>query len=157
MRREVTYQQLEKWSRQTGTDTRETWYAAWRGSVVSPVCKNTYPSIVDDLDTHTLSHTLTLTQRGLLVCALSSVNHKGLHQGCVSLYPQVIHFTSHHTTSHVFSLFIFRVHSTREPASSRVTYFILQAYTGTGGSHSQHREKNRERFWKKCRWMDRQV
>ena len=30
-----------------------------------------------------------------------------------------------------FSLFIFCVHSTWEPASSRVTYFILQAYTGT--------------------------
>ena len=29
------------------------------------------------------------------------------------------------------SLFIFRGHSTREPASSRVTYFILLAYTGT--------------------------
>ena len=40
-----------------------------------------------------------------------------------------------------FSLFIFRGHSVREPASSRVTYFILQAYTGTGVSHSQHREK----------------
>ena len=36
-----------------------------------------------------------------------------------------------------FSLFIFRGHSTREPASSRVTYFILGAYTGTGVSHSQ--------------------
>ena len=29
-----------------------------------------------------------------------------------------------------FNLFIFREHSTREPASSRVTYFILQANTG---------------------------
>ena len=29
------------------------------------------------------------------------------------------------------SPFIFRGHSTREPASSRVTYFILWAYTGT--------------------------
>ena len=29
-----------------------------------------------------------------------------------------------------FSLFIFRGHSTREPASSRVTFFILQANTG---------------------------
>ena len=27
----------------------------------------------------------------------------------------------------------------REPSSSRVTYYILQAYTGTGVSHSQHR------------------
>ena len=38
---------------------------------------------------------------------------------------------------------------TRESASSRVTYFILRAYTGTGVSHSQHREKkNREGFGK---------
>ena len=28
--------------------------------------------------------------------------------------------------------------------TGRVTYFILQAYTGTGVSHSQHREKNGE-------------
>ena len=40
-----------------------------------------------------------------------------------------------------FSLFIFRGHSTREPASNRVTYFILRAYTGSGVSHSQHRKK----------------
>ena len=70
-----------------------------------------------------------------LVGALSPVNHKGLHQGWIqtSLYLQVIHFTSHQTTSHVFfSLSIFRGHSTREPASSRVTYFILRALnTGT--------------------------
>ena len=41
----------------------------------------------------------------------------------------------------ILSLFIFRGHSTREPASSRVTYFILQAYTGTGVRHSQRRKK----------------
>ena len=29
----------------------------------------------------------------------------------------------------------------REPASSRLTYFILLAYTGTGVSQSQHRKK----------------
>ena len=40
-----------------------------------------------------------------------------------------------------FSLFIFRGLSTREPASSRVTYFILRAYTGSDVSHSQHRKK----------------
>ena len=40
-----------------------------------------------------------------------------------------------------FSPFIFRGHSTRESESSRVTYFILWAYTGTGVSHSQHRKK----------------
>ena len=41
------------------------------------------------------------------------------------------------------SLFIFRGHSTREPASSRVTYFILPAYTGTGVSHSQQEKIGR--------------
>ena len=35
-----------------------------------------------------------------------------------------------------WSLLIFREHSTREPASSRVTYFILRAYAGTGVNHS---------------------
>ena len=39
------------------------------------------------------------------------------------------------------SLLIFRGHSTREPASSRVTYFILRAYTGSGVRHSQSRKK----------------
>ena len=44
-------------------------------------------------------------------------------------------------TKHMFwSLFEFRGHSTREPASSRVTYFILQAYTRTGVSYSQRRK-----------------
>ena len=41
-------------------------------------------------------------------------------------------------------LFIFRGHSTREPASSRVICFILRAYTGTGVSHSQHRKNSGE-------------
>ena len=44
-----------------------------------------------------------------LVGAFSPVNHKGLHQGWTqtSLYLQVIHFTSHHTTSHVFWAFLY--------------------------------------------------
>ena len=41
-------------------------------------------------------------------------------------------------------LFIFRGHSTREPASSRVTYFILRTYTETGVSHSQRSKKSGE-------------
>ena len=45
-----------------------------------------------------------------------------------------------------WGLFIFRDHSTREPASSRVTYCILRAYTGTGVSHSQLR-KNPGEIW----------
>ena len=41
------------------------------------------------------------------VGALSPVRHKGLHQGWTqtSLYLQVIHFTSHHTTNHVDSFY----------------------------------------------------
>ena len=42
--------------------------------------------------------------RTSLAGALSPVSHKELHQGCTqtSPYLQVIHFTSHHTTSIVF-------------------------------------------------------
>ena len=50
----------------------------------------------------------------------------------------------------LWNLFIFRGHSTRELAFSRVTYFILRAYTGTGVSHSYHR-KNSGEVWKKMR------
>ena len=42
-----------------------------------------------------------------------------------------------------WSLFIFRKHTTRELASSRVTYFMLLAYTGTGVSHSQQEKFGR--------------
>ena len=63
------------------------------------------------------------------------------------------HKSSYHKLC-FFSLFIFCRHSTREPASSRVTYFILRVYTGTSVSHSQHMKKSRE-LLKKCRWMDR--
>ena len=63
-------------------------------------------------------------------------------------------FTSHHSTCFL-SLFIFRGHSTREPAFSRVTGFNLRAYTGTGVSHSKHR-KNWERFWENAgEWTGR--
>ena len=48
------------------------------------------------------------------------------------------------------SLFIFRGHSTREPASSRVTYFIVRAYPGTGVIHSQRRKKLGEVLEKKA-------
>ena len=40
------------------------------------------------------------------------------------------------------SLFIFHGHSTRKTASSRATYFILWAYTGTYVSNSQHRKNS---------------
>ena len=62
------------------------------------------------------------------------------------IMPQVIGF---------YSLFIFRGHSAREPATSRVTYFTLRAYTGAGVCDSQHR-KNRERFGKNAgEWTGR--
>ena len=41
-----------------------------------------------------------------------------------------------------WSQFIFHGHSTQEPASSKVNYFILRAYKGTGVSHSQHRKNS---------------
>ena len=54
-----------------------------------------------------------------------------------------------------FCLFIFRGHSTREPAFSRVTYFILWAYTGTV-LVTANRGKNWERFWKNAgEWTGR--
>ena len=50
---------------------------------------------------------------------------------------------SFHKSCFFFSLFIFSGHSTRESASSRMTYFILRAYTGTCVIHSQHRKNSR--------------
>ena len=41
-----------------------------------------------------------------------------------------------------FGLFLFRGHSTREPASGRVTYFILQGYTGTMRQPQPTQEKS---------------
>ena len=43
-----------------------------------------------------------------------------------------------------FEPIIFRGHSTRETAFSRVTYFILRVNTGTGVSQSQHVKKSGE-------------
>ena len=46
-------------------------------------------------------------------------------------------------------------HSTQEPASGRVTYFVLQAYTGTGVSHSQYRKKSGEVLKNADEWTGR--
>ena len=74
------------------------------------------------------------------------------------MYLQVIHSTKNYTTSYVFrAYFIFLGHSTREPASSRVTYFILRAYTETGVSHSQRRKKSGEVFEKNAGELTRRV
>ena len=65
------------------------------------------------------------------------------------------HMSSYHKLCFL-SLFLFRGHSTREPASSRVTYFILPANTGTGVSHSQHRKKIGRGFGKNAgEWTGR--
>ena len=48
-----------------------------------------------------------------------------------TLFPSHSFHKSSHHKSRFWSLFIFRGHSTREPASSRLIYFILRAYTGT--------------------------
>ena len=91
-----------------------------------------------------------------LVGALSPVNHKGLHQGWtqISLYLQVINFTSHHTTSHVFSASLYSVgtqHRNLPPAGWPILF--CRPTQEPCASHIQHR-KNWERFWKKCKWMD---
>ena len=66
-----------------------------------------------------------------------------------------VHKSSYHKSCFL-SLFVFRGHSTREPASSRMIYFILRAYTGTGVSHSQHREKIGRGFGKNAgEWTGR--
>ena len=73
-----------------------------------------------------------------------------------TLSPSHSFYKSSYHKSSFLNLFIFRGHSTREPASSRVTYFILRAYTGTGVSHSQRRKKIGRRFGKNAReWIGR--
>ena len=87
---------------------------------------------------------------------------KDLHQGLTQTYSISKLFISQVNIAQVmflflfFSLFIFHGHSTREPASSRATYFILRAYTGTGASHSQHKKKSGEVLEKKAgEWTGR--
>ena len=63
--------------------------------------------------------------------------------------------SSYHKSCFV-NLFIFRGHSTFEPASSRVSCFILRAYTGSCVSHSQHRKKIGRGFGKNAgEWTGR--
>ena len=68
-------------------------------------------------------------------------------------YYYSFHKSSYHKLRFL-NLLILRGHSTREPASSRVTYFILRPAQELV-SATANVGKNRERFWKKCRWMDR--
>ena len=84
--------------------------------------------------------------------------HKSLyHKSFFFPQPQLkfsTHISEHKTRKNnntfffFFSLFIFREHSTREPASSRLTYFILLAYKELVLA-TANTEKTRERFWKK--------
>ena len=102
------------------------------------------------------------TAWGELVCytvgALSPVNHKGLYQGWTqtSLYLQVIHFISHHTTSHAFFFLAYLYSTGTQPGNLHPAGWPILFCGPTHEpcvSHSQHR-RNRERFWKKCEWMD---
>ena len=54
----------------------------------------------------------------------------------LKFYPQFENAKPEKRYCMFWSLFIFREHSTWEPASSGVTYLILQAYTGTSVSQS---------------------
>ena len=82
--------------------------------------------------------------------------HKSLYQKSPFLKPQLKFYPQFRNEkpekqNTFWSLFIiFREHLTRKLASSRVTYFILRAYTGTSIRHSQHR-KNSGEVWQKCR------
>ena len=114
-----------------------------------------------DCDVRNPWHSVSLSQRKLVSWCFEPCHLKGLHQGWTqtSVHLQATYCTSHNTASLClpnhssnsiqnfgteyqknnntsWSVFIFREHSTREPASSRVTYFILRACTGTGVSHS---------------------
>ena len=80
-----------------------------------------------------------------LVDALSPGSHRGLHQGWTqtSLYLLLIHFTNHHTTSHVF-----------EPVYIHILF--RGPKQGTGVSHSQNRKKIRRGFGKNAgEWTGR--
>ena len=86
--------------------------------------------------------------------------HKSLYHRYLFLKPQLKFYPQFRNANPekqntFWGLFIFRGNSTRAPASSRVTYFILLAYTGTGVSHGQRRKKIGRGFGKKCRRMDR--
>ena len=95
----------------------------------------------------------------VLVGAVSPVNHKGLHQSWTktSLYPQVIHFTSHHTTRQAFFGACLYSAGARHRNLHSAGWPIL--FCGPTQepcvSHSQHR-RNREMFCKKAgEWTGR--
>ena len=142
------------------------WWLCLTSSLSSPACGKMFKQQAESYRVHhwlSLSHSLTQTiqkdmsqstveqsKMGWLVSYLVlwaqsttkdyiRAEHKlhSVSQLLISqvILPQVMFF---------FSLFIFRGHSTREPACNRMTYFILRAYTGTGVSQSQHRKKQQQ-------------
>ena len=88
---------------------------------------------------------------------MSPVNHKRLHQGWtqISLYLLIIHFTSHHTTSHAFLAYFYSAgtqHGNLYPAGWPI--LLCGPTQETCVSHSQHRRNRESFFFNKCRWMD---
>ena len=84
---------------------------------------------------------------------------KGLHQGWTqtSHYLQFIHFTSHHTTSHVFWAYLYSAgtqHGNLNPVGWPILF--CRPTQEPCVSHSQHR-RNRERFWKNAGERTRRV
>ena len=75
----------------------------------------------------------------------------------VGLSPSHSFYKSSYQKSVVFLAYSYSTGTlTQEPASSRVTYFILRAYTATGTGHSQHRKKIRRAFGKNAgEWTGR--
>ena len=91
-----------------------------------------------------------------LVGALSPINHRGLHQGWTqtfTLSPSYSFYKSSYHKSRFLSLFVFCGHSTREPASGSVTYFILQANTGQKAQSNQKKTK-KKKTWEALRPLD---
>ena len=106
------------------------------------------------------------TRRRIIMTSSTSPTHTAAPQPTTKDYiraehklhtiPRLLFHKSSYHKSCFLSLFIFRRHSTREPVSNSVTYFILRAYTGTGVSHSQHRKKIGRGFGKNAgEWTGR--
>ena len=71
-------------------------------------------------------------------------------QTTTQIIPTICERKTINTVTHFLNLFVFRGHSTRETASSRVTDFILRAYTAQEPVlATANTGKTRERVWKK--------
>ena len=67
----------------------------------------------------------------------------GLNTNVILSPSYSFHKSSYHKSC-LLCLFTFRGHSTQEPASGRVTYFILRAYTGTMSQPQPTQDKSGE-------------